>query len=153
MLLVGVEANYLGPGLTIREARSHFSLWCIMASPLLASNDIRSMSEDIRSILTNKYAIMVNQDPLGIQGRTIDWNNLFQLISTWIKPLSGGNYAVLLLNADANDQNVTLNFNDITNVDSWNVFDIWQNKNVGRFSKSYTTYIQKRDVTFLILSK
>src|SRR5581483_11302085 len=60
------------PGLNDTEARAHFSLWCILAAPLMAGNDLRNMAAPIRDILTNKELIAVDQDPLGIQGRRVE---------------------------------------------------------------------------------
>src|ERR1043166_1570409 len=56
-------------GMTPTEYRAHFSLWCILAAPLMAGNDLRQMSPDIAEILTNKELIAVDQDPLGLQAR------------------------------------------------------------------------------------
>ena len=82
-------------GLTLSENRAHFTLWCVLAAPLMAGNDLRSMAPEIRDILTNTEAIGVNQDPLGRQGRKIrDDGNL----EVWGKPLQGGEWAVVLLN-------------------------------------------------------
>ena len=58
----------VGNGLTAAENRSHFSLWCMLAAPLIAGNDLRKMDEQTRITLTNKEAIALNQDSLGIQG-------------------------------------------------------------------------------------
>jgi len=58
-------------GMTVEEYKSHFSLWCVMASPLMAGNDLRNMSEDTRKILTAKEVIAINQDPFGQQGRRV----------------------------------------------------------------------------------
>ncbi|MEJ2628786.1 MAG: glycoside hydrolase family 27 protein, partial [bacterium] len=62
MLEVGNE------GLSVAESRAQFSLWCILAAPLMAGNDVRNMSEEIREILTNSEVIALDQDPLGKQG-------------------------------------------------------------------------------------
>ena len=53
------------------EDRSHFALWCILASPLIAGNDLRSMSATTQGILTNKGAISVNQDKLGVRAKAL----------------------------------------------------------------------------------
>ena len=83
------------PGLTVEESRAHFSLWCMLAAPLIAGNDLRSMPAAIREILTNKEAIALNQDPLGRQATKYrdygDWQ-------VWTKDLSGHNTAYALLN-------------------------------------------------------
>jgi len=82
-------------GMTPAEYRSHFSLWAMMAAPLIAGNDIANMDETTRSILLNKEVIAVDQDPLGVQGRRILKDGDKEV---WIKPLQGDAKAVLLFN-------------------------------------------------------
>lgn len=82
-------------GMTDTEYRSHFALWCILAAPLMAGNDIRNMSESIQSILTNEELIAVDQDPLGEQGRRVRKDASSEV---WVKRLSNGDRAVVLLN-------------------------------------------------------
>jgi alpha-galactosidase len=84
------------PGISDTQSRSFFSLWCLMAAPLIAGNDLRSMSKATIETLTNLEAIGVNQDPLGVQGRII-WTD--GTISLWAgKPLFDGSRAVLVFN-------------------------------------------------------
>lgn len=82
-------------GLSESESRAHFSLWCLLAAPLIAGNDVRDMSDSTREILTNEEAIAINQDPAGIQGtkRRADGDE-----EVWAKPLADGDVAVGLLN-------------------------------------------------------
>jgi len=47
------------------------ALWCIMASPLIMSVDLRTLKPYSQSLLLNPRAIAINQDRLGIQGRRI----------------------------------------------------------------------------------
>ncbi|XP_044185754.1 alpha-N-acetylgalactosaminidase-like isoform X1 [Thunnus albacares] len=58
-------------GLSMDQSRSQMALWAIMAAPLFMSNDLRTISSGARSILQNKMAISINQDPMGIQGKRI----------------------------------------------------------------------------------
>ncbi|OHA46853.1 MAG: hypothetical protein A3A80_00530 [Candidatus Terrybacteria bacterium RIFCSPLOWO2_01_FULL_44_24] len=58
-------------GMTFEEYKTHFSLWCMMAAPLMTGNDLRNMSEDTRKILTAKEVVAINQDPFGQQGRRV----------------------------------------------------------------------------------
>ena len=51
------------------QQRSHFAFWCLMASPLVMSVDLRSINSDAKALLLNKYAIAINQDPRGSQGQ------------------------------------------------------------------------------------
>ena len=82
-------------GMSTPEYRAHFSLWSMLDSPLIAGNDIRSMTPEIRGILTNKDVIALNQDPLGKQARKVRDDGDFEV---WAKPLQGGDWAVALLN-------------------------------------------------------
>jgi alpha-galactosidase len=89
MLVVG------RPGLTLTESRSHFTLWALMGVPLLAGNDIRTMSADISAVLRNSRLLAVNQDRLGAGGRRVrdDGNT-----EVFAKPLADGSVAVGLFN-------------------------------------------------------
>ncbi|GAB2824979.1 glycoside hydrolase family 27 protein [Streptomyces daliensis] len=89
MLVVG------RPGLTAAESRSHFTLWALMAAPLMAGNDIRTMSADVSAILRNQRLLTVNQDPLGAGGRRVRDDGATEVFA---KPLSDGSVAVALFN-------------------------------------------------------
>jgi alpha-galactosidase len=89
MLEVGNKA--LAP----TECRSHFAMWCMLAAPLIAGNNISTMNDTIKDILTAPEIIAIDQDPLGIQGTRIRNNSGLQV---WQKPLKDGSIAVALLN-------------------------------------------------------
>ena len=85
----------VGNGMSEDEDRAHFSLWAMLASPLIAGNDLRTMSEATRGILTHRDMIAIHQDALGIQAmKWLDEGD----IEVYVKPLERGEYAVLLLN-------------------------------------------------------
>lgn len=102
-------AEYAGPGgwndpdmlqvgngtVTEVEGRAHFSMWAMLAAPLMAGNDLRAMSESTRAILTNSDVIAVDQDPLGEQGVRISDDGDHEV---WRKRLAGGDRAVVFLN-------------------------------------------------------
>jgi alpha-galactosidase len=81
--------------MTTTEYESHFSLWAILAAPLIAGNDLSKMDADTQRILTNKDVIAVDQDPLGKQGRRALKEGDLEV---WVRPLQGGEYAAVLLN-------------------------------------------------------
>lgn len=85
-------------GMTNTEYKSHFSLWSIMAAPLLIGSDLRNVSEETFDILLNREVIAVNQDRLGVQARVLSNTN-----GLWVfaKPLSNGDVAVALFNENA----------------------------------------------------
>ncbi|WP_416973736.1 glycoside hydrolase family 27 protein [Streptomyces sp. 4F14] len=89
MLVVG------RPGLSLAESRSHFALWALMAAPLMAGNDIRTMSADISAVLRNPRLLAVNQDPLGAGGRRVRDDGSTEVFA---KPLADGSVAVGLFN-------------------------------------------------------
>src|SRR5437763_3974898 len=80
-------------GMSNDEYRTHMSLWSILAAPLLAGNDIRNMTPEIRSILMNSEVIAIDQDRAGIQGKRV-WQSGEQEI--WVRELSGGSHAIAL---------------------------------------------------------
>lgn len=102
-------ADYAGPGgwndpdmlevgndgLSDEESRTHFSLWAIMAAPLVAGNDLRDMTRATREILTNPEVVALDQDPLGRQGRVVAHRG-----DTWVvaKPLAGNEVGVVCFN-------------------------------------------------------
>ena len=88
----------VGRGMSADEDRSHFAMWCMMSSPLLAGNDLCSMSDETAGIITNPDLIAVNQDELGQQAVRVERGFGRQI---WHKPLSGGRAAVAVLNSSA----------------------------------------------------
>lgn len=85
----------VGNGMSLNEDRAHFSIWCMLAAPLIAGNDLRSMSPEIKAILTNKDVIAVDQDSLGIEGFK---QTTRDSVEVWVKPLVNNNWAVCFLN-------------------------------------------------------
>ena len=85
-------------GMTTTEYESHFSLWAILAAPLIAGNDLSKMDNETLRILTNGDVIGVDQDPLGQQGRRISKDGDLEI---WTRPLKGGDVAVVLFNRGA----------------------------------------------------
>lgn len=159
-------AQYAGPGhwndpdmlevgngsLSYSEYRAHFSLWCIMAAPLLAGNDLRNMSQGIIDILTNEEAISVNQDPAGIQGtRVVDDGDL----EVWCKPLgsaNGNTKAVVLFNRSGAVANMTVRWSDINMPGSAEVRDLWAKTGLGTYSDSFSTSVPSHDVVMLTIT-
>jgi alpha-galactosidase len=139
------------PGLTLTESRSHFSLWCMLAAPLMAGNDLRTMKPEILKILTNKEAIAIDQDSLGKQGyRYMDHPSK----DIWIKELSKGNWAFCYYNTG--DQPLTIRINWIHYgflQGEYSVYDIWKQKEVGTTAKNWDIEVPSHDVVFYKLTK
>ena len=130
----------VGNGLNDTEGRAHFSMWAVMAAPLIAGNDLRSMSPATNATLTNAEVIAVDQDPLGVQGRLVasPGNNL----QVWSKTLSGTNSrAVVLLNRnDAGNASITVPWSALgIPAGAASVRDLWSHTDLGTFQDSYTS--------------
>ncbi len=139
------------PGLNTNEARAHFSMWCMLAAPLIAGNDLRNMNDDTREILMNKNLISVNQDPLGMQGfKIMDYGN-FEI---WQKSLADGNIAICLLNLENEDHTFDIKWEKlkIKNFSGdYKIIDLWKNESIGITDKDIALKVPSRDVICLKL--
>jgi alpha-galactosidase len=142
MLEVGNE------GLTDTEARAHFSMWCILAAPLIAGNDIRSMTPEIRAILTNKDLIAIDQDPLGIQGRRVKKQGDLEV---WSKQLSDGGRAVALLNRTGTEQDMSVAWEEIGYPGSLeaSIRDLWSGKATQNIRGKYSASVPSHGAVVL----
>jgi len=131
MLEVGKLANET-------EDRAHFSMWAIMAAPLLAGNDIRSMSAATKTILTNAEVIAVDQDALGVQGKLVASPG--KDLQVWAKKLAAnGTVAVVLLNRSGSSASITADWSAIgLPAGAATVRDLWSHTDAGSFTGSYT---------------
>jgi alpha-galactosidase len=128
----------VGRGATADEDRSHFSMWAIMAAPLLAGNDLRNMSNATQTILTNAEVIAIDQDPLGVQGRLVA--TPAPDLQVWSKPLSGTNSrAVVLFNRSGAAAAMTAQWAALgLPAGQAQVRDLWSHTDLGSFADSYT---------------
>ncbi|XP_065911762.1 uncharacterized protein [Dysidea avara] len=129
------------PGQTDVEYRSEFSMWVIMASPLLVVTDIRNMTELQKEILLNAEMISVHQDKLGKAGDRVggwDCSEGKERCQIWAKPLNDGSVAVALFNSGKEAHDITLDFKVIGMEDAVMMRDLWQHKDLGKFENSFT---------------
>jgi len=138
-------------GMTTTEYRSHFSLWAMLAAPLLAGNDLRDMKANIHDILTNKEVIAVDQDPLGRQGRRV-WKN--GDLEVWARPLAGGARAVILFNRGTADQPIAVHWSDLDYPNHWSaaVRDLWEKRDLGRFTDKFSATVASHGVVMITVS-
>ena len=123
--------------MTTEEYKTHFSLWCMMAAPLMSGNDLGDMTPETRYILTNQDAIAIDQDSLGKQGFYARNNGDYEI---WIKKLSNEEKAACLLNRSDETKKVQVDFATLlkANDDYWTsdqhelsnyrVYDIWEHE-------------------------
>jgi alpha-galactosidase len=135
-------------GMTDTEYRSHFSLWAILAAPLIAGNDLRDMKQAIHDILTNKEVIAVDQDPLGREGERV-WKN--GDLEVWAKQLKDGSRAVILLNRGSAAAEVSANWEDLgyPNGVSASVRDLWLHRDLGKFTAKFSGQVASHDVVMV----
>ena len=132
-------------GMTPAEYRAHFSLWAMMASPLMAGNDVAHMDATTRSILFNADVIAIDQDPLGVQGHRV-WKSGEREV--WVKPLAGGARAVLLLNRGSQPANIAATAEQLgypPRVRA-NVRDLWAHKRLKRWSGKIEASVESHGV-------
>ena len=160
-LQVGLEA-FAGPGrwndpdmlevgnggMTTNEYRAHFSLWAILAAPLIAGNDLRSMSPEIKEILTNREVIAVNQDALGHQASRVAKGGSVEI---WSKTLKDGSRAVLVLNRGASETEASVPWTVLGYPEhlSAGVRDLWVHKDLGKFTGKFSVKVPSHDVVVL----
>jgi len=157
-------ADYAGPGhwndpdmlevgnggMTTTEYRAHFSLWAILAAPLIAGNDLDNMKPEIGEILMNKEAIAVDQDPLGKQAKRVRHENDQDV---FVKPLQDGRVAVVMVNRGKDGQTITLNWADagLAADKSVAIRDLWQHKDLGKFTGSFAAPVPSHGVVMITL--
>ena len=132
-------------GMTTPEYRAHFSLWCVLAAPLMAGNDLRSMKPEIKEILTNKEVIALNQDALGREGSRV-WKDGDREV--WSKQLKDGSRAVLLLNRSGSEAEIAVPWEAIGYPGdiSASVRDLWAHKDLGKFTAKFGTKVESHGV-------
>jgi alpha-galactosidase len=135
-------------GMTDVEYRSHFSLWALLAAPLIAGNDLRNMRPEIHDILTNKEVIAVDQDPLGREGERVAKNGDLEV---WAKQLRDGSRAVILLNRGGTEQQISANWEDLGYPAGLNasVRDLWQHKDLGKFTGKFSATVASHGVVMV----
>ena len=135
-------------GMNNDEYRTHMSLWCILAAPLLAGNDLTKMTPETVATLTNREVIAVDQDQAGIQGHRVSQEGPLEV---WMKPLADGGRAVGLFNRGEGAESMTVNFRDLGFGDSVTVRDLWAGKDLGTFKSTFSTDVPRHGVVLLKL--
>lgn len=137
-------------GMTDVEYRSHFSLWAIMAAPLIAGNDVATMTPATHEILTNREIIAVDQDPLGVQGRRV-WKDGDREV--WAKPLAGGGRALVLFNRGEVPAEIRADWAmlDVPASLAFAIRDLWAHRDLGKRRGSIAATVAPHGVVMLTL--
>ncbi|MBU6424278.1 MAG: glycoside hydrolase family 27 protein [Chloroflexi bacterium] len=139
-------------GMTLEEYRAHFSLWCVLAAPLMAGNDVRAMPDAVREILVAPEPIAVDQDPLGRQGDLVRADGGGEV---WARDLADGSRAVVLFDRSDAAGEVAVAWTEL----GWDardravVRDLWQRADVGTFAQGYSVAVPAHAARMLRISR
>ena len=123
-------------GLNADEERAHFTLWAMLAAPLIAGHDVRATAPDSLAVLINKEVIAIDQDRLGRAASRIAQDGDAEV---WVKPLSGGAWAIALFNRGGAPRQMGAARNLVPGAGALAVRDVWAGKDLGEFSQLETT--------------
>lgn len=150
----------VGHGMSVSEDRAHFTMWCMLASPLIAGNDLRHMTKETISILTDKEVIAINQDARGVQAYLAQQKDS---VDTWIKPLANNELAICFMNRSKKPVSISYDFQqhpvndtvskaliDFTKV-KYAITDVWKKTKPVSTKKIFSAEVQPHDVVLLRL--
>ncbi len=152
----------VGNGMSTDEDRAHFSLWCMLAAPLIAGNDVRKMSKATRRILANREMIAIDQDKAGIEGFKYKEADSLEV---WAKLLQNDDWAICFLNRSHKPVTVNFRWKDEMITDSifnktldaksnnYKIRNLWTKSNQGDTQKPLRAMLPSHDVMMLRLSK
>ena len=133
-------------GMNSEEYRTHMSLWAILAAPLLAGNDLSTMTPETIALLTNKDVIAVDQDPAGIQGDRVSAEGPIEI---WVRPLKDGSKAVGIFNRHPHAMKTEVEFGKLGFTGAVKARDLWQEKDLGSLQGPYGVEVPGHGVVLL----
>jgi len=151
----------VGNGMSINQDRAHFSIWAMLASPLIAGNDLPTMSKETTAILTNRLVISVNQDRLGIQAFR---HSTRDGVEYWFKPLEDGAWAFMALNRNKEARKIAFNWKTEKISDElskqtlsshgpgYALRDLWRDRSAGTTRQLFVADVPGHDVLLLKLT-
>jgi alpha-galactosidase len=137
-------------GMSETEYRTHMSLWAMLAAPLLAGNDLRSMPPGVLEILTNREVIAIDQDKDGVQGRRVRKDGDQEI---WTRPLAGGAKAVALFNRSGDEARIGFKWAEIGIEGRVRARDVWAHKDVAVSGAEYTAAVPAHGVVLLRIGR
>ncbi len=152
----------VGNGMSASEDRAHFTMWAMLAAPLISGNDIGHMSSETAAILTNRGVIAVDQDSLGIEGFRYA---VADSLEVWLKPLSHDAWAMVFLNRARSPRSASFDFRKEAVADSvsgrqarfgevtYHIRDLWANADRGTTAQPLNVTVPSHDVIAIRLSR
>ncbi len=133
-------------GMNADEYRTHMTLWSILAAPLLAGNDLRTMTPEIRSILMNREVIAIDQDPLGKQGQRLSKSGDIEI---WSRTLADGAVAAAIFNRGEAPVQASLRLADLGSGLKGKARDLWAGRSVKFKNGVYNATVPRHGVVLL----
>jgi alpha-galactosidase len=152
----------VGNGMSVNEDRAHFTLWCMLAAPLISGNDLRDMPKETLDILTDKDVLAISQDKLGIEAFKYSANDG---VEVWFKPLAHGDWGMCVLNRNTTPRAITFDWKSEKVADGitkretrfdttvYRIKDLWAKKKMGSTEDTLQAEVPGHDVLMLRLMK
>jgi len=152
----------VGNGMTVNEDRAHFTMWCMMAAPLILGNDLRSMTKETKDIILNKEVIAIDQDATCVQGLRYGAKDSLEF---WFKPLVNDEWAFCILNRGNVSQEFNIDWKTFTVKDElskrsanfvsavYTIRNLWTKKDEGTTKKIKKVKVGAHDVILFRLQK
>ncbi len=136
-------------GLTDTEYQTHMSLWCMLAAPLLTSNDLRSMNDATKNILLNPEIIAISQDELGEQAKRV-----VKAGSIWVyrKNLKDGSVAIAVFNKSKKEKKFDLKEAQLNLTGTYTARDVWQHSEMGTLKNKLNLSLNPHETIVLLLT-
>lgn len=136
--------------LTHNEQYTYVTLWSLLDAPLVFGGDMTQLDAFTLSLLTNDEVIAVNQDALGRQAAPVYRSGAIEI---WAKDLEDGSKAVGLFNRGDQEATITVRWSDLGIQGEWSVRDLWRQRSLGRFRKTFKMSVGERGAEMILLRK
>jgi alpha-galactosidase len=135
-------------GMSTAEYQTHMSLWALLAAPLLAGNDLSSMTAQTIALLTNRDVIAIDQDSAGNQGTRVWASGASEV---WAKKLADGSRAVGIFNRanDAADAHIEIKLGDLGFKGPATAQNVWTGKGLGTLRGTIKVAVPPHSVVLL----
>jgi alpha-galactosidase len=137
-------------GMTADEYRTHMSLWSLLAAPLLAGNDLRTMTDETKSILMNTEVIAIDQDPDARPVKKISEQGSLVVAA---RPLLHQDWAVGLFNRGGAAAKVTVTWKEMGLRGKLQVRDLWAHKDLGRVADQFSAEVPSHGVVLIRVAR
>ena len=146
-----LQFGYLSPGRSTLSPNAHysqFSLWSLVAAPLILGGDITRLDDFTLNVLSNDEVIAVDQDPLGKPGRRVAKSGDQEV---WARQLEDGSLAVGLFNRNEMPATVTAKWSDLGVQGKQRLRDLWRQKDLGTLDGEFSSPVPGQGVVLIRL--